>query len=581
MNRLAVTIASRAVLLVVSSVVLPASAQMKGSGADHASAIARAFPSISSITDGHYDDRQARYSPDGKRLVFTSTRGKKSHIFIMPAGGGEATRVTPLEYSAWQPAWSPDGARIAFESDRDGNNGIWAMPASGGEAVRLTPDSMTASWPDWSPDGTKIAFISNQSGNWNIYAMPVAGGKPQQITQHKENEWNPRWSPEGDHIAFYTTWDGLMTDIWVVPAEGGEPRQITDDPAEDFQPAWSPDGKWLAFFSRRGRHTNLWATPAKGGIARPLTDDWIIYKAWPDWSPDGHAIVYTTFPVTHLFSMPVTGGTPSQLTEGERFEQNPVFSPDAKHVLFSSDWFSAEEKLTVMDMSTKKAYSLAHDNEKPASPVLQRIPAWSRDGSTIAFVQSTGGYLDSNNLWIVPAAGGTPRQLTHTGYVRHPVWCEDDRSIAFASKGHIWKIAVHDDTLVQLTQGPGNYTPTDYSPEHKQIIFHQPENGADQLFLLPVNGGSPQPFKTALTSSQNARWSPDGSLLVFASDHQGQYDLYLMPAAGGTATRLTKSEGRESLPAWSPDGKTLLYSMPFDHMKICTASADSLSHMLK
>ncbi|MGH7597716.1 MAG: hypothetical protein ACREOI_15310 [bacterium] len=576
MNRLALYIASLVTLFNVSNPVPPASAQSKNTYAEKATAITQAFPSVQFITDGLYNDRHSRYSPDGSRLVFTSTRGKKSHLFVMPAGGGKAIQVTPSEYSAWLPAWSPDGTRLAFESDKDGGNCIWVIPASGGEAMRITPDSVKASWPDWSPDGTKIAYICNMAGSWDIYTMSIAGGKPHQITHHQDNEWNPRWSPDGEHIAFYSTWNGKMTDVWVVPAAGGEPRQITDDAAEDFQPAWSPDGNWLSFFSRRGRHTNLWAVAATGGIAKQLTDDLVIYKALPDWSPDGKMIAYTSFPLSHLFSVPSAGGQPLQLTDGKRFEQNPVFSPDDKQIIFSSDWFSAEEKLTVMALHGKKARPLINDPEELNAPALQRVPVWSRDGRTIAFVQGTGGYLDSNNLWIVPASGGAPQQLTDMGYVSNPVWCDEDRSIVFASKGHIWKIAVDGGAPIQITQTPGNYTPTDYSPARKQIIFHQPDDGVNQLFLLSADGGSSQLFKTALASAQNARWSPDGSQLAFGSDADGNYDLYVMPAQGGAARRLTNSKEQESAPSWSRDGKNIVYSMAIGHMRICTVKIHSL-----
>jgi Tol biopolymer transport system component len=123
---------------------------------------------------------------------------------------------------------------------------------------------------------------------------------------------------------------------------------------------------------------------------------------------------------------------------------------------------------------------------------------------------------------------------------------------------------------------PGNYTPTDYLPARKQIIFHQPDNGVNQIFLLSIEGGSSQSFKTALASAQNARWSPDGSQLAFGSDADGKHDLYVMPAQGGPARRLTNSKEQESVPSWSRDGKTLVYSVTMGRMKICTVKIDSL-----
>ena len=535
----------------------------------------RSPPLLERLTDGRQHDRQSRYSPDGTRIAFTSTRGNKSHVFVMPARGGAATQVTPPDYSASFPSWSPDGKRIAFEANIGGGNGIWVVGIDGGEPVRVTPASMYASWGDWAPDGSRIAFISNRAGSMDVYTIPVAGGEPKQITNHKDNEWSPRWSPDSKRLAFYSTWEGRMTDVHVVSAEGGETRQVTDHPAEDYQPAWSPDGKWLAFMSRRTLTTQIWAVPAAGGKAVRLSDGRAnLYGSAPDWAPDGKTIIFSKAPLNHLFSVSVLERKETQLTGGQADELSPVFSPDGTQILFSSTLFDAERNLTLMSSAGGKARPLTVAGLQSGLPKLQRDAAWSRGGRRIAFVQGFGGYLDSKDLWVMSAKGEGAKQLTRVGFVGNPVWCEADQSIVFTAQGQIgtdgnfnvaggqiWKVPADGGTPTQLTGAPGNHTPTDYSPTLRQIIFHKAVDGVNKLFLMPVEGGEPRLFETGLKAAEGARWSPDGRQLAFISNDGARYELYVISVKGGPARRLTDSGWQKSAPSWSADGKRLVYSM--------------------
>jgi Tol biopolymer transport system component len=112
-----------------------------------------------------------------------------------------------------------------------------------------------------------------------------------------------------------------------------------------------------------------------------LTDDWIIYKAWPDWSPGGRAITYTSFPVMHLFSVPIAGGTPSQLTEGTRFEQNARWSPDSSQLVFASD-DDGQYDLYVMPAHGGTARRLT------TSEGQESLPGWSPDNKTLIYSMS-------------------------------------------------------------------------------------------------------------------------------------------------------------------------------------------------
>ncbi|MFQ5710756.1 MAG: TolB family protein, partial [Candidatus Geothermarchaeales archaeon] len=125
-------------------------------------------------------------------------------LFILSAilgAGVKATTSTPAP-SGQYPAWSPDGRRIAFSSDRMESVDIWVVDADWGNLRRLTRDRSTDSWPTWSPDGSKIAFTSHRSGNYDIWVMDANGKNKVQLTTDPAWDMDPAWSPDGKKIAF-------------------------------------------------------------------------------------------------------------------------------------------------------------------------------------------------------------------------------------------------------------------------------------------------------------------------------------------------------------------------------------------
>jgi Tol biopolymer transport system component len=89
----------------------------------------------------------------------------------------------------------PDGTQIAFASMRNENADVYVMPADGGAAQRLTEDESTDWEPTWSPDGQQIAFRSERDGDWNIYTVSVIGGAVSPVTTDLARDANPAWTP--------------------------------------------------------------------------------------------------------------------------------------------------------------------------------------------------------------------------------------------------------------------------------------------------------------------------------------------------------------------------------------------------
>jgi dipeptidyl aminopeptidase/acylaminoacyl peptidase len=195
------------------------------------------------FTTGDTRDGSPRWSLDGSKLAFTGKRGdgKCSQLYVIPADGGEAQRLTELKEDVGEPAWSPDGKRIAFAS---------RVPDAAYEEEderKRSPRRITRL--GYKLDNVGWTFDRPQ----HIFAVDAEGtGEPVQLTSGEFQDSAPAWSPDGSQIAFVSgreeDWDiTLVTDIWVVPAEGGEPRRVTGADGMCDGPVWSPDGTRIAF----------------------------------------------------------------------------------------------------------------------------------------------------------------------------------------------------------------------------------------------------------------------------------------------------------------------------------------------
>jgi TolB protein len=186
-----------------------------------------------------------------ERVVFTSTRDGRREIYVMNADGSRQVRLTDNAGDDVAPTWSPDGTRIVWTSSRGGSAlQLFTMSRDGSDIRQLTNQPGATAFADWSPDGRRIAYHAPRGdGNWDIWVINADGTEPRRLTTSGSGQ-RPRWSPDGQRIAYtYHHVGGTLSwaQIAVMNADGSGLSILGGPELQSLHAAWSPDGRQLAF----------------------------------------------------------------------------------------------------------------------------------------------------------------------------------------------------------------------------------------------------------------------------------------------------------------------------------------------
>jgi serine/threonine protein kinase/Tol biopolymer transport system component len=378
----------------------------------------------------------------------------------------------------------------------------------------------------WVVGATFLVLLSS-IGIWRFSRKspdlppPALGAVPLVAMEGEED--TPAFSPDGNQVAFHHSGpntSGLYTTL----IDGEKPLRLTENP-HDLYPTWSPDGRQIAFARESKEGISICVVPALGGTEHQLYTTPKSYgnPSYLNWSPDGKVLAFA---------------------EG---------SADSSH-----SWIAL---LSLADLNTRALTS-------PPIGKVDRGPAFSPDGSTVAFVRSSAPG-DNGDMFVLPAKGGEPRQLTFDNCVIYGLaWSNDGSEIVFSStrggEPSLWRIATAGGTP-RPVQGTGTpaYDPS-ISRSGDRLVYTQ-SSYSDNIWRLSLRDEkNAQGALVRITSTRRGfnrrpNFSRDGKKVALESDRLGYSDIWYCDSDGSNCVHLTSLHGESGTARWSPDGRFIAF----------------------
>lgn len=409
-------------------------------------------------------------------------------------------------------------------------------------------------------------------------ALPQRARSPLKVTPlttYVGMEVLPAFSPDGKQLAF--AWNGEKGDnfdIYVKLVDAGTPHRLTTNPADDTFPAWSPDGSHIAFRRHTQESDAVYMIPSLNGPERKLA---VLFPRLLGAAVGGDGLAFSfdgkflSVPdrdsVGEPFSITLIStetGEKRKITSppaGSVGDNTPAFSPDGSQLAFCRMSGQNVEDIYLMAAEGAEPRRLTFDNR-----AINDL-AWTADGREIVFTSDREG---DTGLWRVSASGGTPERIVVAGghnIGRLSISRQGNR-LAYAQSSR--------DTNIWRAQMPGAKTEADaptmliasseadsgpqYAPDGKRITFRSDRSGSFEIWACEADGSNPVQLTDLSSPHAGAPcWSPDGRQIAFDARPEGNPDIFVISAEGGRPRRLTEDPAEDIVPSWSRDGRWIYF----------------------
>ena len=473
--------------------------------------------------------------------------GYAGDLWTVPRSGGRAVRLTNGVGLESMPIFSPDGSTIAFTGEYDGNTDVFTIPAAGGIPHRVTyhpaPDTAVA----WTPDGKRILFRSTRavaSRYTHIFSVAAEGGEALRLPLPMA--YQGQMSPDGSRIAYsplppafgfdfttFVSWGnyrgGRASTIWLTALPSLDSVEIPHEQASDFFPVWS--GQRIYFLSGRAGPIGIFSyDPATKGVAEALHND------GPDihsLGGDGTTLVYDQLGEIHLYdtatgqSRQVPIQIDADLPEVRRHIRNVAGEIDHAAISPTGIRAALEAHGEILTVPVKNG-PIRNITNTPG--VMERSPAWSPDGQSIAY------FSDESGLYHLHVASQLGALQPGADEVRK----------------------------FPLAAEPAYYFAPKWSPDSKRIAFH--DNRLNIYLLDTVSGklsiiNGKDVYGGFSEAGYDLAWSPDSKWIAYPRSLANHlHALYLYSVESGKSTQLTDPTADSRLPAFDRNGKYLYFT---------------------
>jgi len=492
-------------------------------------------------------------APGGQTITYADEQEDGGFkVFVQDIAGGSPLEVFRAR-SVSTIEWSPDGSQILCSAKTENQGpGVFLVPRLGGSTQQLAFRAYSA----WSPDGNLVAGTFPFQRSIDIFEKTSVIRNEIPLNGDFNWVWAIAWSP-GDRIAFCTSnGDFTRYALWTIKGDGSQQELAFESSSEILSPQWSPAGDAVYFLTDRGDTRDLLRILVDEKTGRPKGEPVSVLTGLAathfSLSRDGSRLLYDRSEAQSniwLFERDTEqspeGLTNIQLTRGTYDDLYPKFSPDGSSVAFTRN-----QEIFVLPLSEGSPRQLTYLDSSSTQP------AWSPDGREIAFTSDSGGV---GKVWKVGSKGGSARPFENTRAGFDLTWAPGQR-IVYRRYGSrtLYLLDPDNEDEIQLVLEEGTIIvgSPHYSPDGERVAVSWNRKHSVGIWVLGILDSSE--LKIFDHMRHIVGWSADGRWVYVIDAGEGS-SLLRIPSSGGEAeTVLTPPFENTIIHDISPDGKRLL-----------------------